>query len=842
MDIHSSTTEPAASLINDLLAASAFVDEPSAMSSNVELAETMHAEEITETTASEQVSSTPPAQDITELEKDTTNTIISEPAEAVQTEEQAVKADESKLQTSPDSPAARPHAISPKRTWIRRHKATTPIAAIPSRKAWWRQHLPSLLVLSLLFFVSVLPLSISVSYEAGAYTTYQALRSHASTGMQHLLNVKQIFAGAHINSTSVLDPNKLTQANKELAAARQDFVQVQTQLDNAPSIQLVKQYLPQYRSQIRTARAASQIGIDLADIGHSVINSTLTLEPRFRSPLLAVGQSPLITSSDIDLIGTTIDNIIPHLDDIQRQLPAVSLNDLPISTQTRHQLQQIIPLLPQVKSSLVEARTLLEPAQWLLGVNEPRTFLVQTMDRGELRPTGGFTGQYGELQIYDGRVAPFSLHDIALLEYGNHSPVIGHFAPSAYRSWWPFANWGLRDSNLSADFPTSAKIAMAQYKDEVKHDVDGVILLSPFLIQHILHVIGPIQIPSYNETITAENLEERLHYYQLDNAGIRRSEIIEHVEDPASARKLFTAAVTHTLMDRVRHAPLNELMAIGMQLLHDLKTKDLQVYVDNQQIEELLQRYGYSGEIDRSTTHDGLYIVQTNVSASKASQYVQTKLQDTVTLDAQGGATHVLQMRLIYNQLGTVYGLDTYRDYVRIYVPPSAKFLWGNGFDSGQPLCGGPLPACPANGVYPHQELVCPTGQYQAGYAAPMLDDPYAGGEHPLDKIGKPTTFKSDEDQRGMFGGYVVIPKNCTMTVTLSWYVPPMDTHPYSLLVQRQSGTYPDLTLTVQPYPGDCATQNTSLYFNGVLTEDTSFALKNASVNHANPSDCALRT
>lgn len=94
-----------------------------------------------------------------------------------------------------------------------------------------------------------------------------------------------------------------------------------------------------------------------------------------------------------------------------------------------------------------------------------------------------------------------------------------------------------------------------------------------------------------------------------------------------------------------------------------------------------------------------------------------------------------------------------------------------------------------------------------------------------------------------MFGGYVVIPKNCTMTVTLSWYVPPMDAHPYSLLVQRQSGTYPDLTLTVQPYPGDCATQSAaSLYFNGVLTEDTSFALKKGPTNQAKPSACTLKT
>lgn len=714
--------------------------------------------------------------------------------------------------------------------------------AVPARKRIAPLRLSAFALLALFLISLVMPLSISVSYGVSAYDTYQTLRSHASSGLQHLLNVKQIFIGAHSDSSSILDTNKLTQASKELAAARQDFTLVQTLLNHSPAIHLVDQYLPQYRTQISTARAASQVGIDIAAIGQSAIGTALVLAPRFRNPLLAMNHAPLVTANDIDLIGTTIDSILPRLNDMQQQTHNLVLADLPISPQTRHQLQQYIPLLPRAKSILSGIRTLLGPAQWLLGLDGPRTFLVQTMDPGELRPTGGFTGQYGELQIDGGRVAPFSLHDIALLEYSGNSSVNGQVAPSAYRSWWPFANWGLRDSNLSADFPTSARLAMAQYKAEVKHNVDGVILLTPFLIQDILRVIGPLQIPRYNETITAENLQDRLHYYQLDNAGIRRSEIIEHVEDPDTARKLFTAEVARTFMDHIRHAPLNELTAIGVQLLQDLKTKDLQVYVSNEPIEHLLQLYGDSAEIDRSTTHDGLYVVQTNVSASKASQYVHTILQDTVTLDAQGGATHVLQMRLIYNQIGPVYGLDTYRDYVRIYVPPAAKFLWGDGFDSGQPLCGGPLPACPADGIYPHQELVCPTGQYNAGYAAPMLNDPYAGAEHPLDKIGAPTTLKSDEPGRGMFGGYVVVPKNCTMTVALSWYIPPLGHAPYNVLVQRQAGTYPELDLTVLPHPADCATLATSgLHFDGVLTRDTAFALKNVLRIRDMRENCALK-
>ena len=74
-----------------------------------------------------------------------------------------------------------------------------------------------------------------------------------------------------------------------------------------------------------------------------------------------------------------------------------------------------------------------------------------------------------------------------------------------------------------------------------------------------------------------------------------------------------------------------------------------------------------------------------------------------------------------------------------------------------------------------------------------------------------------------MFGGWVVVPKNCTMNVTLSWYVPPMGKN-YSLLVQRQAGTFPELDLTILPTPGDCASMGIAdLHFDAIMGEDMSF-------------------
>jgi hypothetical protein len=259
-----------------------------------------------------------------------------------------------------------------------------------------------------------------------------------------------------------------------------------------------------------------------------------------------------------------------------------------------------------------------------------------------------------------------------------------------------------------------------------------------------------------------------------------------------------------------------------------MKSKDLQIYVTNPQLEALIGKYGSTASLDRSTTHDGLFIVQSNLSASKASQYVSTKIQDAVTLDKQGGATHHLQLTLDYQQKGDVYGFDTYRDYVRIYVPPNSQLLSGNGFDEyDKPYCGDAQSGytlCQPD-VYGDGSLVC-TPPIQIGYATSYINDPYTNRDHPLDVTGMPQNQQSDEAGRAMFGGWVVIPKNCTMKITVAWYVPPIG-KPYSLLLQAQASVDSPLDLTIYPAAGTCTQQQKGLHFTQVMDgEDHTFTVK----------------
>ncbi|HEV2580831.1 MAG TPA: DUF4012 domain-containing protein [Ktedonobacteraceae bacterium] len=679
-------------------------------------------------------------------------------------------------------------------------------------------------MVAILLLGVLLPVGVAVGYGVNAYSTYNTLKGQAYDGVQHLLNVKTVFTGLKAHPSGFFDAGKLESAQQQLAAARQDFTELSYEIDHTPIIQTITTYLPQYRAQVQAARAASHIGVDVAQAGQELVATAMLLAPSFSGQVLADASRPLITQSTLNLVGSTVAELMPQLTDIQQQARLMPLASLPVSSAQRSEIGQLLQALPQAQNDLQEGLNLLGAIGWLLGVDAPRAFLVQTMDRSEIRGTGGFTGQYGELTINGGRVAPFALRDISLVEYTASNKTLGQPAPAQYQSWWPFANFGLRDSNISADFPTSARLAIAQYQNEVGRSVEGVIVFTPFLIEHVLQIVGPVYIPGYNETITAQNLEDRLHYYQQDNAGIAKQIALQPGNTSTSARKRFTSQLASDLLAKVRQAPPDELIAIASEMLHDLKTKDLQVYFTNPQIEALLAQYGDAAQLDRSTSHDGLYVVQQNLSASKASQYVQTIMKDTVTLDANGGATHLLQMRLVYNQIGPVYGYDTYRDYVRIYVPPTARLLYGDGFDSGTPLCGGPYAACPANGIYPGGELTCPTGLYQAGAHPPYITAPDGGSAGPLDTIGPPNNLQSDEAGRAMFGGWVILPKNCTMTVTLSWYVPPVGNAPYTLLVQRQAGLFPELDLTILPTPGDCAALHLAPYhFDGLMGEDMSF-------------------
>ena len=669
-----------------------------------------------------------------------------------------------------------------------------------------------------LLFVIFLPLGTGLA----AYSTFNSIRSVALDGVNHLLTVKNLLPISKSDPLAALDAQKLQQAQGEFSKAESDFIQLQQLVNRADIQSVIQQFAPQYSSKLDMAQRLVQVGIDVSRMGREVVGvALLGASIIHSSPLSSSSTKPLVSVTDISNAEGVMIHALYYINDIRSQMSQVSIKDLPVSDTQKKQLASVMALMPKAEDMIVQGQGLIGIVSWLLGVGHERRFLVQTMDRGELRPGGGFTGMYGLLTLQNGRMAPFTLQDVTPLDYAGNGMELGRQAPPEYRSWMKFGFWGLRDANLSGDFPTTARLAMQVFQEEGGGPVDGNIALTPTVIAHILNVIGPIKVPQYNETITAQNLEDKLHYYQQDFGAIA----IERQKtgtSNAATRKAFTSLLGKLLLGRVRQLQVKQLVKVIQNAVKDIQSRDLEIYFANPFAETWLVQHGYSGGMDTFAKQDGFMVVQSNISISKASQYVHTTEQDNVVLDAQGGATHNLTITLDYKQTGPVYGYDTYADYIRVYAPANAQFLGGDGFDSGKPLCvikpptsgtggtGGKTPPPPPKGTngtppvdpcakyatsFPSNSRYCPNGNYSLGLRG-------QGGSWPVDSLSGPTQLTTDLPGRAMWGGLTLTPKNCISTITIQWYVPNAVKHipgkpPYSILVQKQGGYIPTVQITV---------------------------------------------
>jgi len=577
----------------------------------------------------------------------------------------------------------------------------------------------------------------------------------------------------------------LQKVRGDLVAAQQDFLQLQARLVSPDWILSLAGNVSYGAGLLASAKELAAIGVDITKMGITLIDSVTPIFTRLHGvkSALASGQQ-LLTQADITHIQQAISQSLTYLADIQQRIGGVNLNSLPLKASQKALVGAIIPQLGCIRQAMIGGSTLVGVFGWLIGVDAPRNFLVQPLDRSELRASGGFAGNWGVVTVNDGKIGPVTLHNVNDLDYGGYysganNPlyIINNPAPSQY-SWWPIANFGVRDANLSADFPTNAKLVLQTFYDEGGPHMDGLINITPVAIAHVLKVTGPLYVPTFDETVTADNLEQRIHYYEEDPAGIARDHALFGGGSDNSVRKIFTQTVARLLEARVRQLSLRQLIPVVRQMFADMQSKDIEVYLSNPTLEKILHTLRADGSADTTPHMDSFYLAQENISVAKSTPYVAVTQHDDVTLDSKGGATHNLTVTMQYNPTGPVYGYITYREYVRLYAPAQAKLISADGFDTGQVMCTeAPTSTCPAY-PYPNGELYCPSGNYSPGAETPTL--PGTGSilgsdgktPMPLDYLGAPPNTTSDIPGLTMWGGFVVIPQGCTETLTVSWYSP----------------------------------------------------------------------
>ncbi|MEZ4210264.1 MAG: DUF4012 domain-containing protein [Patescibacteria group bacterium] len=304
-----------------------------------------------------------------------------------------------------------------------------------------------------------------------------------------------------------------------------------------------------------------------------------------------------------------------------------------------------------------------------LGFNNPRQYLLLNQNNNELRATGGFIGSFTVVKLYKGQIEDIRLDITQRIDGQNPRPSLE--IPAPLRTISQTGTFGTRDSNWYPDFPTSAQTFQQLYEEGGGGTLDGIIAINPRLMQNLLAITGPIELPGKGEVVTANNFVDLTQEYT------------QFIDNKTDNPKEILGELAPIMLDRLLSLPASELSQVNEILVNLLNSKEIMIYTRNTKLAGAITTLGYSGTMPiLAPNQDFLGVIRSNLGGRKSSGKLASRISHYVSVNATGEAETTLT--LSYTHQGT----DTFpdgpnKDYVRIYTPLGSKLNVATGQDDG---------------------------------------------------------------------------------------------------------------------------------------------------------------
>lgn len=300
----------------------------------------------------------------------------------------------------------------------------------------------------------------------------------------------------------------------------------------------------------------------------------------------------------------------------------------------------------------------------LLGFEGERVYLVLFQNNMELRPGGGFIGSYGLLRLRDGKLLSFTIHDV----YDADGKLKGHIEPPfAIKRHLGASHWFLRDSNVSADFPTNAKQATYFLNLETGSIVDGVIGVDVSFAQTLISVVGPIQIPEYQTSVSSEN------FFLLLETKTEKDFF------PGSTQKRDILTAIYKSLEQALFTPGKvPVLKLISGATVGIEQKHVQFSFSNPNLARIFSINNLSGSIvderaeKQDAVNDFLLVSEMNLGANKANYYVKRAIEQMVQIDDGGRVMETVKISYTHTGFQKSAFNGDYKNYLRVFVPKGA--------------------------------------------------------------------------------------------------------------------------------------------------------------------------
>ena len=337
--------------------------------------------------------------------------------------------------------------------------------------------------------------------------------------------------------------------------------------------------------------------------------------------------------------------------------------------------------LPAARAEAARAEAGLRAFLSFAGADGDRRYLVFSQNPDEVRPTGGFLGTYGVLNATQGGLAIARYGDI--IPWFNapehaHAIVNSADAPVALRIINPPSAQTLANVNAGPDWPTAAQLALDLWAKGGEEPVDGVLSFAPDFLARMVGVLGPVDVSDFGETVTAENLVERIDYHTH--------------HDPAATdvdRKRFATELVRLVLDKLLAAPATKFRALGQAAAKGFDNREAMAWSTDPSVVSVLHSLRWDGAFVGAR---GDFVASSDFEyAAKNGRALHRTFDHHVELHADGSARVTTTLTVANTAPPDPLNIDSL-SYVILYGPRGARLADTSDAQDGEepPLAGQP--------------------------------------------------------------------------------------------------------------------------------------------------------
>ncbi|MEK7183539.1 MAG: DUF4012 domain-containing protein [Patescibacteria group bacterium] len=460
-----------------------------------------------------------------------------------------------------------------------------------------------------------------------------------------------------LRGATSLSSEEFGSAGEEFAQAAQGFAEAESSLNDLNAgVTALASVIPQTDRTVDSVRALVTAGRELSETAAVMSSAANDLSDKDSIDL----------TSKLSLLGAYMENALPHA-----QIAATALREVDPTVVPESYAEAVVELqtrTPQLVTSMEEYIGFVDALSFMLGGEEKMRYLAVFQNNTELRPTGGFLGSFAEMDVERGEVVRMFVPGGGTYDVqGQLKAFVAAPGPLQLLK----ARWEFQDANWFPDFPSSAKKLSWFYSAAGGPTTDGVVAVNATFVAELLRLLGPVEMPEYGRTFDAENFI------------FETQKIVElEYDKDENAPKEIIGDLAPILLERIKDADVQTLLAVVDLVAKGLQEKDIQLNFRDNDLQATIEDFGWSGSM-KQTSGDYLMLVNTNLGGGKTDAVIDQDIHVDVRVAEDGSVENKVTITKTHRGMkNALFTGSNNVDYLRLYVPKGSVLLAADGFET----------------------------------------------------------------------------------------------------------------------------------------------------------------